>query len=85
VVEALLSGVDQVVQEDCATASDDPAFHRMRAAYGGLSAQIVTAVRDRDRLAGIVSVHVLGGTRRWTPLERGLARRAAHDIGRLLP
>jgi GAF domain-containing protein len=85
VVEALLSGVDQVVQEDCAAASDDPAFHAMRAAYGGLSAQVVTAVRDGERLAGIISVHVLGGTRAWTPVDMGRARRAADDIGRLLP
>jgi GAF domain-containing protein len=85
VVEALVSGVDQVVQEDCAAASDDPAFHAMRAAYGGLSAQVVTAVRDGERLAGIISVHVLGGTRAWTPVDMGRARRAADDIGRLLP
>jgi GAF domain-containing protein len=85
VVEALLSGADQVVQDDCAAASDDPAFHAMRAAYGGLSAQVVTAVRDGGRLAGIISVHVLGGTRAWTPLDMGRARRAADDIGRLLP
>ena len=85
VVEAMLSGVGQVVQDDCATASDDPAFHAMRAAYGGLSAQVVTAVRDRDRLLGIVSVHVLGGTRTWTALDMGRARRAADEIGRLLP
>jgi GAF domain-containing protein len=86
VVEALLSGVDQVVQEDCSAASDDPAFHAMLAAYGGLSAQIVTAVRDRDRdrRVGIVSVHVLGGTREWAPLDLGRARRAADDIGRLV-
>ena len=71
VVEALLSGVDQVVQEDCPAASDDPAFHAMLAAYGGLSAQIVTAVRDGDRLVGIVSVHVLGG--------RGSGRRSTWD------
>jgi hypothetical protein len=57
----------------------------MRAAYGGLSAQVVTAVRDRERLLGIVSVHVLGGTRAWTPLEMGRARRAADEVARLLP
>ncbi len=84
VVEAMLSGVGQVVQEDCATASDDPAFHAMREAYGGLSAQVVTAVRQDDRLAGILSVHMLGGTRAWMPAERGRARRAAEDVGRLL-
>jgi GAF domain-containing protein len=84
VVEALLSGVDQVVQEDCPAASDDPAFRAMLAAYGGLSAQIVTAVRDGERLIGIVSVHVLGGTRAWAPIDLGRARRAAEDIGTLL-
>src|SRR4029079_12052345 len=29
----------QVVQPDCATAYDDPAFQRMRQTYGGLAAQ----------------------------------------------
>src|SRR5579884_1602100 len=55
----------QVVQHDSATAYDDPDFHRMRAAYGGLAAQIVTPVQRDGRVVGIVSVHQLGEPRRW--------------------
>lgn len=74
VVEALRSGALQVIQDDSAAASDDPAFQRMLVAYGGLAAQIVTAVRAGDRLAGIVPLHALGAPRAWTADE---ARRAA--------
>jgi GAF domain-containing protein len=58
----------QVVQDDCATAYDDPAFHRMREVYGGLAAQIVTPV-VRDGVIGIVSVHQLGEARHWESAE----------------
>ena len=37
----------QVVQDDCRSAFDDPAFQRMLEAYGGLAAQIVTPVDGR--------------------------------------
>jgi GAF domain-containing protein len=74
----------QVVQDDCAAAYDDPAFHRMREVYGGLAAQIVTpVVRDGD-VAGIVSLHQLGEPRRWTPDEIEACRAAAADVGGLL-
>ena len=56
----------QVVQDDCRTAYDDPAFQRMLDAYGGLAAQIVTPVFDGDRLRAVVSLHQLGRPRAWT-------------------
>ena len=56
----------QVVQDDCRTAYDDPAFQRMLDTYGGLAAQIVTAVVSKGDVAGIISVHQLKRPRRWT-------------------
>jgi GAF domain-containing protein len=84
VVEAMLSGTGQVVQHDSARASEDPAFQRMLRSYGGLGAQIVTAVRPRGVLRGIVSVHHLGGPRNWTEAEIALASDAARLAGRVL-
>ena|SRR5438132_4450909 len=75
----------QVVQDDCATALDDPAFHRMRELYGGLAAQIVTPVAGAGgSVAGIVSVHQLGGPRSWTESEVEACRKAAASLGALL-
>jgi len=75
----------QVVQDDSATAFDDPAFHRMRAIYGGLAAQIVSPVaRDGGVVAGIVSVHQLGSPRHWTDTEVEACREAATRLGGLL-
>ena len=75
----------QVVQDDCATALDDPAFHRMRAIYGGLAAQIVTPVtRDGGSVAGIVSVHQLGNPRHWTEAEVEACRKATASLRGLL-
>src|SRR6266567_3232430 len=74
----------QVVQDDSATALDDPAFHRMRAIYGGLAAQIVTPVdRDGGGVAGIVSVHQLGTPRHWTDAEVEACRKAATRLEEL--
>jgi GAF domain-containing protein len=74
----------QVVQHDCATAFDDPAFHRMREVYGGLAAQIVTPVpRDDGGLAGIVSLHQLGSPRHWTDDEIETCRAAVTRVGEL--
>jgi len=70
----------QVVQDDCATAYDDPAFHAMRAAYGGLAAQIVTPVLLDGELRGIVSLHQLGEPRRWTEEEIEACRAAAARV-----
>ena len=44
----------------------------------------MTAVRDGDRLVGIVSVHVLGGTREWAPLDWDGRGARPHDVGMLL-
>ena len=74
----------QVVQDDCAAAFDDPAFHAMLAAYGGLAAQIVTPVLREGRLEAILSLHQLGAPRRWTQEEIGVASKAAERIGELL-
>ena len=84
VVRELLETQRQVVQDDCASAFEDPAFRRMLAAYGGLAAQIVTPVFVDGRLAAIVSLHQLGAPRRWTPNERALATDAAERVRALL-
>jgi len=74
----------QVVQHDCATAFDDPDFHRMRAAYGGLASQIVTPIIAEGRLAGILSLHHCGEPRTWTAAEIGLAAEASERARRLI-
>jgi GAF domain-containing protein len=74
----------QVVQDDCASASDDPAFHRMREVYGGLAAQIVTPVVVGGRVAAIVSLHQLGLPRRWTEAEVETCRDSAARVAELL-
>lgn len=74
----------QVVQDDCATAYGDPAFHRMREAYGGLAAQIVTPVLCDGAVAGIVSLHQLGAPRNWTPEEIEACSAAAARLEGLL-
>lgn len=84
VVEAILSGVDQVVQPDTATASEDPAFRAMLRHYGGLGAQIVTPVRDHGNLLGIISLHHLGGSRQWSKAEKDAALYAAELVRRLV-
>ena len=84
VVEAILSGAEQVVQPDTANASTDPAFQRMLEHYGGLGAQIVTPVRADGRLLGIISLHHLGSTREWTERELALARAGAAVTAQLL-
>ena len=67
----------QVVQEDSRTSYDDPGFQRMLEVYGGLAAQIVTAVEARGEVAAILSVHQLGAPRRWTAGEIEACSRAA--------
>lgn len=74
----------QVVQDDCASASEDPAFHRMRETYGGLAAQIVTPVMADSVVKGIVSLHQLGAPRRWTDEEIDACRVAAVRVGELI-
>ena len=74
----------QVVQDDSAAAFEDPAYHRMLEAYGGLAAQIVTPVILDGRVEAILSVHQLGAPRRWTDTEVSAATRAAKRLGALL-
>jgi GAF domain-containing protein len=74
----------QVVQDDCRSAYDDPAFQRMLDVYGGLAAQIVTPIVRDARLVGILSLHPLGTPRRWTEDDVAAATRAAERIGELL-
>lgn len=83
VVEAILAGAEQVVQPDCAAASDDPAFQAMLVHYGGLGAQIVTPARDGDVLLGIISLHHLAGPREWSARELAVARAGADVVRRL--
>ena len=74
----------QVVQDDCATAYDDPAFHRMREVYGGLAAQIVTPVVRAGDVIGIVSLHQLGAPRRWADAEIAACRDTAARLVELV-
>ncbi|WP_187368747.1 GAF domain-containing protein [Baekduia soli] len=84
VVEAMLAGAGQVVQHDSARASGDPAFQRMLVAYGGMAAQIVTAVRADGRLLGLLSLHELGAPRMWTEAETRGAVEACGLIAQVL-
>ena len=83
-VVALLKDGRQVVQDDCRTAFDDPAFHQMLETYGGLAAQIVTPIVRQGRLVAIVSLHQLGNPRRWTEGEIAAASITARRVGELL-
>src|SRR5437773_5110982 len=74
----------QVVQDDCATAYDDPAFHRMREVYGGLAPQIVTPVARDGDVIGIVSLHQLGAPRNWMREQIEACRAAAARLEGLL-
>lgn len=74
----------QVVQDDCASAYDDPDFQRMLVAYGGLAAQIVTPVLVDGAVRGIVSLHQLGTARRWTEDEIAAATSTAERVAELL-
>jgi GAF domain-containing protein len=74
----------QVVQDDCRSAHDDPAFQGMLEAYGGLAAQIVTPVFDDGRLRAVVSLHQLGQPRTWTENEVAAAAKAADEVAALL-
>lgn len=74
----------QVVQDDCASAYDDPAFQAMLVTYGGLRAQIVTPIQVDGRLEAILSLHQLGAPRRWTNDEIAAASAAADRLQELL-
>jgi GAF domain-containing protein len=74
----------QVVQDDSRAAYDDPAYQRMLDVYGGVAAQIVTAIAPGGEVAAILSVHHLGKPRRWTQEEAAACRRAAAELAGLL-
>ncbi len=74
----------QVVQDDCASAYDDPAFQAMLATYGGLCAQIVTPIQIAGRLEAILSLHQLGAPRHWADDEIAAASAAADRLQELL-
>lgn len=84
VVRVITEERRQVVQDDCRRAYEDPAFQRMLESYGGMGAQIVTPVLAGGDLAGIVSLHHLGGPRPWTKEETDLAAGAARLVARIL-
>jgi hypothetical protein len=82
-IEVQRSG--QVVQDDCRAAHpDDPAFQAMLDTYGGLAAQIVTAVPGDQGVAAILSVHQLGSPRAWTDDEVRACSDAATRIAEAL-
>lgn len=85
VVRKMHAGASQVVEDDCATATDDAGYHEMREMFGGLKAQIVTANRDADgAIVGLLSVHDLTAPRQWTESEQRWARETADEIQGLL-
>jgi GAF domain-containing protein len=81
VIVKLLADRAQVIQEDCATASPDPLFHKMLAHYGGMRSQMVTPFIMGDALKGVLSVHELRHARIWTRDEKRWAAEAAALIG----
>jgi GAF domain-containing protein len=74
----------QVVQDNCRTAYDDPAFQSMLDAYGGLAAQIVTPIHSDGTLVAILSLHQLAEPRRWSEDEIEAATAAAERVRELL-
>lgn len=84
VVLKMQAGASQVVEDDCATATDDPVYHEMREMFGGLKAQIVTANRDDSgEIIGLLSVHDLTAPRSWTADEKARARAVADRLKEL--
>jgi GAF domain-containing protein len=83
VVRELMRG-RQVVQPDCRTAFDDPAYQRMLERYGGLAAQVVTPISLGERLTAIVSLHQLGTPRAWTDAEVAACTSTADRVAQLL-
>lgn len=75
---------NQVVQDDCRNAYDDPAFQAMLVTYGGLGAQIVTPIPIGERLEAILSLHQLGGPRLWSDDEIAAVNATAALVGELL-
>ena len=85
VVLHLLGGGSQVVQRDSRREfPDDPEFHGMRKAYGGLAAQIVTPVVIGESVVGIISLHQLEAPREWAEDDARLCSTAASDAAALI-
>lgn len=83
VVLAMQAGAEQVAQDDCAAATDDPGFQEMLRLFG-TRAQIVTAVRDRSgEIVLLLSVHDLVAPRTWSDIERRWCRHGADRIWQL--
>lgn len=81
VVLKMQAGASQVVEDDCASASDDPGYHEMREMFGGMKAQIVTANRNAaGEIVGLLSVHDLTAPRVWSEAERRWARETADEL-----
>ena len=81
VVLKMQAGASQVVEDDCASATDDAGYHEMREMFGGLKAQIVTANRDEaGDIVGLLSVHDLTAPRVWSEAERRWARETADQL-----
>lgn len=84
VVLKMQAGASQVVEDDCASATDDPGYHEMREMFGGLKAQIVTANRDEaGEIIGLLSVHDLTAPRVWSEAEQRWARETADELREL--
>ncbi len=84
VVLAMQAGASQVVEHDCNVTTDDAGYHEMRAMFGGMQAQIVTANRDESgQIIGLLSVHDLTAPRVWTDAEAARARAAANRLDEL--
>ena len=84
VVLKMQAGASQVIEDDCAVATDDAGYHEMREMFGGMKAQIVTANRDADgQIIGLLSVHDLTSPRTWTDAEAARARAAADRLEEL--
>lgn len=85
VVLRMQAGESQVVENDCAIASDDAGYQAMREMFGGMMAQIVTANRDEHgEIIGLLSVHDLTAPRQWTDTEAARARAAADRLRELV-
>ena len=84
VVLKMQAGASQVVEDDCNVSTDDPGYHEMRAMFGGMQAQIVTANRNADgEIIGLLSLHDLTAPRVWTEAEAARARAAADRLDEL--
>ncbi|MGA0122535.1 MAG: hypothetical protein ACO3KD_05955 [Gaiellales bacterium] len=85
VVLAMQAGAEQVPQDDCRAATDDPGFQAMLELFGGMKAQIVTAVRDRSgEIVLLLSVHDLVAPRTWSDIEKRWCRHGADRIWELV-